>query len=1843
MTEARPDRLVEYFVTVGIGEQLYPLKKREEPIYDVIVICGRDDPPSGYERIDTTLENKSANLNNANVFGTPTFIAVSRKKRSERDAIVDLDADVKSPTSDTDAQQSSEDDGDFPITDLIVLSRERNEKCPPLYRPIHAPKTQPNSPYGKTIFLAVTKARKKTAIIDIDVVTQYTPSSHPNIVASNKSIAMAMFQEPLFLRLTRYGASPSSLTYKPALLDRFPRTELKASPLPEDVPYFVHPDGITLYDTPTRPDAFASTYVMTTQTGREIYCTAVTFYERCTVVFERSEPILLPPAISRRQSFIHSPTVPPPTFSHHFNAVVAILNPSLFPLLEPVLFDPNPQHSFYAPKTIVLLSYWPFYDCFRVFLTEIYRISLTPPPSTPSFPSSLPIERYLMNLWETPLPRTSRVAVRLTLPTTSITFDRPSSDSFPLLSINFALLFQTLSVSNIVTIIAALLIEKKLILATKDSRLIPLFTPIAEALRALLFPFQWQYSFVPVLPSVYSNILDAPMPIIVGVFTPHVISKLSHTDDLCLVSLDTDTVEVHGKPCPLPETLTVKLKKELEQYAHVDAIRKWSGVDDIVREFIVSRRPNNVTSGQSSFNVVACRAAFLRMFIHLIFEMDECLLYPPFDADHTPSSDELFDLAKFLATSNKAYRLFLHEMCGTQMFSQFIEERTYTSADRKMELNFFNVCMKYERTYYRLSAEHRLGKTTTPIPPNLILHLSQRTSSATMYAVPTPDCTGIDMSRTPLYDTFPKLDIALFRRPRPIAINYMREAAAVVTSNEENNNTLPPATDLTASPMTALFRRGGRRPSNLQLSPPTSVGATKWALSLKRAIYAAWFELQLTCLSQLPPQQREEGITFVFEGLTHMTAQGFTPDEGIYRCVLGICGRFGRPYAAGQIIETMKKTGVKPTAATYGAYTSALAAASSSQSVNDGNDSARQNEAFSFLTTATSPSKSSLSPHSAQSPHSHTRNASGPFVHGGNALPSPDPFRSVAETYQRLLVKAQRQSVEWESLCMAVGYTCSVCSYDMSQGEIIAGWMVGGNKSYSSQCPACAHTFMPTLQIRVTINTRPMKLKAAVLKIRHGITLRTKRRHYVINVLLLCPTVMRSELIQTTATFREDFANVHLFRVMHEVLYWNLLFWFSHPTMVGRINLAFLVDLADSVMNGYRVAHYDLNRIRDITLTSPHSKSGPPALVKRRTISGRKGLRELTSVDGVEPSTPTSMQLSPSMEHFTNNEHSKRFDFDDETVDNNGWRNDHRPPAIATAVDERAETYSAAEARTRRPAQTRSLDAINQATDLRAEDDIRRLLREKSLQHAMRVFLHQRRLIRAATAFTDPLSAPMDNIDERNSPVTAVSDYVIADGIATYSADASANPPAAPMSARDPDAKSILLSAKKSSVFSLILPSRSISNPLKSTPTSSPSTTASHNAQNQHSPESPLSPVDDHSNLVTTTSSASSTSASKPRTPIIAAVAPPVAGVIASEIDVGASANAISKSASAGRIDLKLAPTATLVSLTSMAVSAVRTGTMDDSPTERDVMSTVHGRRAAPVLHKSNSDSQATDARNGRSSQWFPSRSPGVRPWLRPMFDYLYHVGGRYWESYGAFVEAYRQSALQLTTEYRDETTLMDAAPSPQLQAIDTVFGLRNDARKLTSKKSRKSRPINTTKLPAAVTAAAFTPTPTPSPPVTPDSAHSTPKLRPFEPPATVNEHKTRSPAPTAMVVERTGRTESAPALNTRSTPRVIRRPTGPAPSARHALSHSDVIHRKAANNSTSTSTSGSGSGSSMSKLYRFLMSVPTQSGTTSSTAATSETGKAKKAANRRSRPPQHPNTASSEPRMKPSSPTSNS
>jgi DENN domain-containing protein 5 len=318
-----------------------------------------------------------------------------------------------------------------------------------------------------------------------------------------------------------FAEKPKDVNLPPKLLDCYP-TQRQNLDFPAELPMFCLPYGSTLSTDKRVPEI--ATFVLTSSSGNRLYGTVLTTYE-------------VVPLEDLCEAFWQGEC-----------------------LLPAWLEQPVP---FYLPKCLVIISHHAFFDVQRKFLSQLHRIAL-------SGRSPLPLERYVANfVHDIPLPRPglAKVSWHCFTKDTVVDYSRPASNELPLVNYSYRPIFRCLSISNILTLWAVLLQEGRVVLQSENQALL---TPVAEALTSFLFPFTWQGVYVPVLPSKMLDILDAPVPFLVGFVgrqCPQPAGVVVCDLDQDIVHLGADDYNQSRMVPQLPRNLVGTLKAELEDVA----------------------------------------------------------------------------------------------------------------------------------------------------------------------------------------------------------------------------------------------------------------------------------------------------------------------------------------------------------------------------------------------------------------------------------------------------------------------------------------------------------------------------------------------------------------------------------------------------------------------------------------------------------------------------------------------------------------------------------------------------------------------------------------------------------------------------------------------------------------------------------------------------------------------------------------------------------------------------------------------------------------------------------------------------------------------------------------------------------------------------------------------------------------------------------------------------------------------------------------------------------------------------------------------------------------------------
>uniref|UniRef100_A0A673YHL8 DENN domain containing 4B n=1 Tax=Salmo trutta TaxID=8032 RepID=A0A673YHL8_SALTR len=647
MTEEKCPQLVDYFVVAGLAPGgSAPLDEEGqqrggrvvEPVTDLVVIARGlgEEVPEGFTCIEKTQGGHPAELS-AGLINNPHMYLCYRRGHDKP-----------------------------PILDLGVLYEGKEVVKQGWYVIETTPYSRSASlsfggPATHRTFLTYRRAPESQALHTLGVtdISLLLPSKGEvaahTFCRVEKNLNTGIWGPALYLCYKRAVAKANALVYEAGLISRYPEADVESFPLPESVPMFCLPMGVTVESWPLNTKyqlPVFSTFVLTSACGDKVYGAAIQFYE----AFPRE-------CLSERQSV-------------------------RLGLVSVVDRRPITNRTLQVKKSVCVLSHWPFFTVFQKFLTFVYRYSI-------SGPHVLPLEKHISSFMHNvpfPSPQRPRILVQLS-PYDNLLLCQPVSSPLLLSGASFVKLLQNLGPENACVLLLAVLTEHKLLLHSLRPDVL---TSVSEALVSMTFPLRWHCPYIPLCPLRLADVLCAPMPFIVGVHSSYFDLYDPPTDVVC-VDLDTNTIfqaedkkplswrslpRKHGKM--LVNTLT-NLMKTLEKIYT-------TGQEEATLEFLLT--DYDLIYGRQKQLELEIQEAFLR-FMSCLLRGYRAYLLPITQApsDRTTDCSSLFNLQGFLKSRERTHQKFYTQLTRTQMFTQFIEECSFVS-DRHACLEFFDECVQ---------------------------------------------------------------------------------------------------------------------------------------------------------------------------------------------------------------------------------------------------------------------------------------------------------------------------------------------------------------------------------------------------------------------------------------------------------------------------------------------------------------------------------------------------------------------------------------------------------------------------------------------------------------------------------------------------------------------------------------------------------------------------------------------------------------------------------------------------------------------------------------------------------------------------------------------------------------------------------------------------------------------------------------------------------------------------------------------------------------------------------------------------------------------------------------------
>ncbi|XP_046861364.1 C-myc promoter-binding protein-like isoform X2 [Xenia sp. Carnegie-2017] len=648
-----------------------------------------------------------------------------------------------------------------------------------------------------------------------------------------KNLNKGMMSSDVFLCYRKSLARPHCITFEAKTLSRYPKSDVAGFPLPDQVPQFCLPMGAIVECWPRKsphPLPIFSIFILTGSKGQKIYGAVVTFFEEL-------------PEEDVTQEMMN-------------DLKISTHDKDLGDLRQIV----------HSNKSICVLSHWPFFEAFKKFLSSLYRISVSTQP--------IPLERYISHFMLNvpfPSPQRPRILVQMNL-YEPFEICQPYSTSLPINGASFSALLRWLGPENSIKLFYYVLTEHKLLIHSLRAALL---TSVAEALVSVIFPFSWQCPYIPLCPVALSDVLNAPVP----------------PDEVICVDLDTNMISPIHDVNPFSwKTFPKKpgkalLEKLQTQYSKLHQLCR--GDSGAISENAIELAPleHDSSYAKKRLNIeVAIQEAFLRFNI-TVLKGYRTFLKPIVEAPKNMadlSQDSLFNLQGFLKTRPSSFHKFFQILTKTQLFSRFIEQRSFVSSQDPY-LQFYDECCEKAET----------DKT--------LIEIDNYMSNNRTYVVTPLAASEKNENKMYSYPTFPALQDELLSmenaQPVPLAVSTPSPAYGRRTPKERHQSV--------------------QSIKKFQKSP------VLWASCLLAYCYSIWF-------IHLPAYVRSyhnkaKALLDAYEVLCKMQKEKVQlPDEVCYRILMQLCGQYDHPALAVKAYCEMKRQGIEPNAVTYGYYNKAV-------------------------------------------------------------------------------------------------------------------------------------------------------------------------------------------------------------------------------------------------------------------------------------------------------------------------------------------------------------------------------------------------------------------------------------------------------------------------------------------------------------------------------------------------------------------------------------------------------------------------------------------------------------------------------------------------------------------------------------------------------------------------------------------------------------------------------------------------------------------------------------------------------------------------------------------------------
>merc|ERR1719312_1369730 len=354
------------------------------------------------------------------------------------------------------------------------------------------------------------------------------------------------------------------------------------------------------------------------------------------------------------------------------------------------------KDTLYVTKSISIVSSYSFVNTSSQVLLSIQKFI-----SRSDYDIHV-LESFIYNLlYDIPLPSPGRSVRFWSLGSEAFISLPKEPDELPIFDYPLLDFFDILGVENSIKLITCVLLEYQILVFSSDCQNLML---VCESVLALIYPFEFSHVYVPILPPMLENFLDAPVPYMMGLVRRSHDMNIYNRASVCIVDIDNGELEL---PEELPEfpyerELCEEIQSTIVKYGgnegadmlksqaseQLELMNENRMIDTTVErltQMIQEFENMGVNKGGKSklsykdkmiLNVVL-REVFVNRFVAMFHSYEHfVIINDEQDLSMTPQSDtpQNFDKVSFLSDQIQSHLPFLSRFLETQSFTSFIDD-----------------------------------------------------------------------------------------------------------------------------------------------------------------------------------------------------------------------------------------------------------------------------------------------------------------------------------------------------------------------------------------------------------------------------------------------------------------------------------------------------------------------------------------------------------------------------------------------------------------------------------------------------------------------------------------------------------------------------------------------------------------------------------------------------------------------------------------------------------------------------------------------------------------------------------------------------------------------------------------------------------------------------------------------------------------------------------------------------------------------------------------------------------------------------------------------------------------